>query len=179
MPSKRQALAPVDASVPARPEPTQAQRDAWVRQHTLRHTAWPLPQQQKGAVEIGDYLSLDEEHKVLICLLCRAGVKPGKGVEAHFRSAHQLTGDRLKQIVLYSSRVEVSDPDKVQLPADGSRPITELLIRRGFSCTRCRYLTTARDNITAHWRTTLHGTTERRWTEVFLQAWPNQRRHLR
>lgn len=47
-----------------------------------------------------------------------------------------------------------------------------LPVYNGFSCTRCRYLTTIRDNITRHWRTTQdHNGGGSRCTDVKLQSW--------
>lgn len=93
-PSKRQASSAIDsaATVPVRTPITQGR--------TQDYTAWLLRGQENSNLGIQDYIRLNEQYKVLICLPCRAGVRPGKGVEGHFRTAHRLTGDLLKQIVL-------------------------------------------------------------------------------
>ncbi|KAL6366266.1 hypothetical protein LRP88_00111 [Fusarium phalaenopsidis] len=125
-----------------------------------------------------DIAQLNEEHRMLICCDCRAAVRPGAGIESHFRHEHQITGQTLKDIKDYYSTMDLADPKLSQLPADGSAAIEPLDVLHGYSCAACRYLTTARDNITRHWRETGHEAAENRWTEVRLQTWM-RRKHAR
>jgi hypothetical protein len=117
-----------------------------------------------------DIAQLNEEHRMLICCDCRAAVRPGAGIESHFRHEHQITGQTLKDIKDYYSTMDLADPKLSQLPADGSAAIEPLDVLHGYSCAACRYLTTARDNITRHWRETGHEAAKNRWTEVRLQT---------
>ncbi|RSL86277.1 hypothetical protein CDV31_016422, partial [Fusarium ambrosium] len=67
--------------------------------------------------------------------------------------------------------MDLADPEKDPLPEDGGAAVELLPVRKGYSCTVCRYLTVARDNIVRHWREAQHGESEVRWTEVQLQTW--------
>ncbi|KAK2471143.1 hypothetical protein H9L39_17374 [Fusarium oxysporum f. sp. albedinis] len=71
------------------------------------------------------------------------------------------------------------DPENDPVPADGSTATQSLTVLNGYSCTPCRYLTIARDNIVRHWREAGHGIAEERWTEVRLQTWMGGRNHAR
>lgn len=117
-----------------------------------------------------DVAQLNEEHRMLVCRDCRAAVRPGAGIESHFQHEHQLTGQTLKDIKDYFGVMDLADPKLVQLPDDGSAAIKLLDVLYGYSCTECRYLTTARDNITRHRREAGHGGAGNRWTEVRLQT---------
>jgi len=88
---------------------------------------------------------------VLLCLLCRAGIKPGAGVTLHFHKQHKLKGNDLQQVQAFvASILFISDPATVELPQDGSVAIDELPRLEGYSCTSCRFLTINRDNAVAH-----------------------------
>jgi hypothetical protein len=108
---------------------------------------------------------------MLICCDYRAVVRPGAGIESHFRHEHQIIGQTLKDIKDYYSTMDLADLKLSQLPADGSAAIELLDVLYGYSCAACRYLITARDNITCHWREIGYKAAENRWTEVRLQTW--------
>jgi hypothetical protein len=107
---------------------------------------------------------------MLICRKCQTALRPDRFVK-HFRQAHQLTGDKLRNIDDYYTGVDLANPETEPLLADGGVTIEPLLVLHGYSCGACRYLTVARDNIVRHWREAGHGTAEIRWTEVQLQTW--------
>lgn len=107
---------------------------------------------------------------MLICRKCKTGLRPNT-FEKHFRRAHHLTGDALREINNYYTGMDLADPEKDPLPEDGGAAVELLPVRKGYSCTVCRYLTVARDNIVRHWREAQHGESEVRWTEVQLQTW--------
>ncbi|GKU09242.1 unnamed protein product, partial [Fusarium langsethiae] len=44
---------------------------------------------------------LNQEYQILICRLCQAAIRPGAGIESHFRYVHQLKGQVLKDIKDY------------------------------------------------------------------------------
>jgi hypothetical protein len=72
--------------------------------------------------QISQIVSVDRDHRVLICTLCKVGVRPGKGIECHFRGAHRVKGDLLRSLLgLYANR-QLEDPTQVTLPLHGSRP---------------------------------------------------------
>lgn len=125
---------------------------------------------------------INEEHNMLICRLCDNAVRPdNNGIEGHFRT-HQVKGQMLKDIVNYHGTMQFNDPLTVALPPDGTRPVEKLRLLHGFSCAKCRFLTTSRDHATRHWRTASHvaGEGEPRWTKVELQSWMwSQRRYAR
>lgn len=59
---------------------------------------------------ISQMVTLDRDHRVLICTLCKVGVRPGKGIECHFRGAHRVKGGLLRSLLgLYANR-QLEDP---------------------------------------------------------------------
>ncbi|KAK7583650.1 hypothetical protein V3481_012931 [Fusarium oxysporum f. sp. vasinfectum] len=126
-----------------------------------------------------DIIYLNPDYQILICRLCQAAVRPGAGIESHFRFVHQLKGQVLKDIKDYFSTVELADPKLIAVPEDNSPAVEQLAVSDGYSCNACRYLTVARDNIVRHWREAGHGATEERWTQVRLQTWIGARNHTR
>ncbi|OBR02116.1 hypothetical protein CH63R_14417 [Colletotrichum higginsianum IMI 349063] len=119
------------------------------------------------------YIAIEASHRMLLCRLCRCGIRPGGGVEAHFRHTYRLKGRALQEIKACVAGMELSDPLEAALPPDGSAAIPGLDSVRGYGCRKCRYYTVARDNIARHWRTANHPPTEARlrWKEVLLQSW--------
>ncbi|EXK77042.1 hypothetical protein FOQG_18233 [Fusarium oxysporum f. sp. raphani 54005] len=126
-----------------------------------------------------DIIQLNPDYQILICRLCQAAVRPGAGIESHFRFVHQLKGQVLKDIKDYFSTLELADPKLIAVPEDNSPAVEQLAVSDGYSCNACRYLTVARDNIVRHWREAGHGAAEERWTQVRLQTWIGARNHTR
>ncbi|KAG8664393.1 hypothetical protein FPOAC2_13337 [Fusarium poae] len=124
-------------------------------------------------------IQLNQDYQILICRSCQAAVRPGPGIESHFRHEHQLKGQVLKDIKDYYGMLELADPKLTALPEDNSPAIKELAISDGYSCRACRYVTVARDNIVRHWREAGHGAVEERWNKVRLQTWMRGRSHAR
>lgn len=127
--------------------------------------------------QLSEVIRLYEPCNVLLCLLCQAGMKPGKSTISHFRNQHKLKGQELQQVVSFAASIpHVSDPATVELPQDGSIAVDELPKLKGYSCTSCRYLTINRDNVVAHQRTEAHTTSRGPgWTVVTLQSFGRQR----
>ncbi|EXL90517.1 hypothetical protein NOF04DRAFT_20545 [Fusarium oxysporum II5] len=55
-------------------------------------------------------VQLNQEHQMLLCRLCKTAVRPGAGIESHFRQEHQLKGRVLKDIKNYYGSMELADP---------------------------------------------------------------------
>ncbi|KAH7010651.1 uncharacterized protein B0I36DRAFT_257344 [Microdochium trichocladiopsis] len=121
--------------------------------------------------------SSSQEHRVLLCVSCRVGIRPDDGIRLHFWRTHRVKGEALRQIVDYSYAAEpIANPHTVPLPTDGSPQIEQLLAIDGFSCSDCRFLTTSRKLIRVHRSQAGHDhTTSCRgsnsgWNEVRLQT---------
>ncbi|KAH7112339.1 hypothetical protein B0J13DRAFT_461375, partial [Dactylonectria estremocensis] len=120
-----------------------------------------------------------EEHRILICLLCKFAIGPGKSTVNHFRKLHQFKGAKLEQIVSFCGYKSIQDPTTVQLPANQSKPIPELPTLRGYSCRKCEYLTINRKIIICHCSQLKHGAQqagEKGWNEVTVQTFTTGRR---
>ena len=119
------------------------------------------------------WITLNEQHQVLICNECKAAVRPGKKIESHFRHEHCIKGYELTQILHHVEHQPLQDPMTAALPTDGSRPIPGLIVyEQGLSCNECRFLTTSHDVMTRHWRTVAtHTESTARYTKVKLQSW--------
>ncbi|KAK1449593.1 hypothetical protein CMEL01_16800 [Colletotrichum melonis] len=76
------------------------------------------------------FVEINEEHRMLICRKCRAAVRPGSGIESHFRHEHQLKGEVLRDIKDYYSCSDLADPKVDTLPRDGSSAIEQLDVKR-------------------------------------------------
>lgn len=64
-----------------------------------------------------------EEPRILICLLCRYTVRPGRGIKTHFQNTHKYIGDKLKAVLSFCDKQGFQDPTKVLLPANSSKAI--------------------------------------------------------
>lgn len=53
-------------------------------------------------------------------------MRPGAGIESHFRHVHQLKGQVLKDITDYFNEMALSDPKSAPLPADNSPAMEQL-----------------------------------------------------
>lgn len=97
---------------------------------------------------------------------------PGPGAENHYRQKHHLAGDILKEIIKLCSRWQLLDPSIVPTPDDGSTPIPELLLRPGYKCSFCFFMTTNRGKIGRHYSKEHKTATQRlkAWEEVYLQT---------
>jgi hypothetical protein len=91
-----------------------------------------------------------DEPRILLCLLCRRAVRPGRGIENHFRNTHKYTGDKLKGILSFCDKQAFQDPTKVPLPENGSKAIPQLPKLGGFSCDYCDFLSIDKSNLRRH-----------------------------
>jgi hypothetical protein len=91
-----------------------------------------------------------DEPRILICLLCRYAIRPGRGIETHFRNKHKYTGDKIKGILYFCNKQGFQDPTKVLLPENGSKAIPQLPKLGGFSCDYCNFLSIDKSNLRHH-----------------------------
>ncbi len=120
---------------------------------------------------VEECVDLATEHKMLVCRLCNSGVRPGDGIERHFRS-HKVKGQLLADIKHSFGAMELSDPACGRLPADGSAPVESMPVLRGYSCRQCRFLTTSRKGVQQHWQRARHDQAGgQRFDSVRLQTW--------
>jgi hypothetical protein len=75
-----------------------------------------------------DIIQLNQEYQILICRLRQAAIRPGAGIESHFRYVHQLKGQVLKDIKDYYGTLEVADPTLTATSEDNSQAIEHLAI---------------------------------------------------
>ena len=102
-------------------------------------------------------ISYLKQYKVVVCLVCQTGVRPGKGCETHWRNQHQMHGQSLQAILDYISTVSCCDPHRVELPSHRSRAIPELgTPLDGFSCSDCTFLTLNKKRWQSHISLTGH-----------------------
>ena len=109
------------------------------------------------------------ECRILLCLHCKAGIRPGKAIEVHWRNVHQWTGDRLQDVLAYVATLTLQDPFTIRMPVQ-SVPIPQLPIFAGYSCSGCDYLTRSRKRRERHDREQSHAKSEAGWTQVRLQT---------
>ncbi|PWI64418.1 hypothetical protein PCL_10486 [Purpureocillium lilacinum] len=103
------------------------------------------------------------------------GIRPGKGIESHYRGVHGQKGEQLKQVASFCDGWTFEDPSTAALPQDESRPIAELLIYSGYSCNECRFKTSRYKAMSQH-ANERHklAATERgrqRWRAVLLKTY--------
>lgn len=124
-----------------------------------------------------EMVRLYEPCNILICLACKTAVKPGKGIESHFRKQHKLIGNVLQDIIeLAGSIPGLCDPATIELPAEGSLAINWLPVLCAYRCTVCQHLTVNKKNILAHHRSAGHETTTATaWELVNVQTFGRQR----
>ncbi|KAH7118435.1 hypothetical protein EDB81DRAFT_873174 [Dactylonectria macrodidyma] len=99
------------------------------------------------------------QHHILVCLLCKAAVRPGRAIENHFRHLH--------------SGWTLGDPMNMAPLDDGSKVITELAAQWGYSCKSCIYMTISRKNVLKHCAQHKPGISKANapaWKEVLLQT---------
>ncbi|KAI3573094.1 hypothetical protein IWW34DRAFT_596869, partial [Fusarium oxysporum f. sp. albedinis] len=114
------------------------------------------------------------EYPILICLICKTAVRPGKGIESHFRNTYCLKGEMLKAVNALHSEWKLQDPLHMSPRDKESRVIPDLKVQHGYSCKVCTYLTISKDNFVKHCskrHPELRVSNERQYEEVSLQAW--------
>ncbi|KAJ0126744.1 Uncharacterized protein HZ326_30153 [Fusarium oxysporum f. sp. albedinis] len=103
-----------------------------------------VEEEQAGEEERGQaqqWVRFDTQHEVCICLKCEAAVAPGKngsdGIVDHFRKKHQLKREELARVIAYCTAWRSRDPRDITRPDDGTAPIENLKVEKGYICTVC------------------------------------------
>jgi hypothetical protein len=123
-----------------------------------------------------DGLLYYEEHQILLCLTCHAGIRPGGASETHLRNVHQWKGKKLEAALSYISTLQLQDPGTVDLPPNGSTAIPELgPPLTGYSCRSCDYLTSSWDKLVEHLRRQRHSREGESWEKVKIQTFSHGR----
>ncbi|PHH49078.1 hypothetical protein CFIMG_007987RA00001 [Ceratocystis fimbriata CBS 114723] len=97
-----------------------------------------------GSVGLHGIALILTDYNILICQLCKAGVRPSSKIESHFRHKHQFKGKLLQDINNLFSGLNLADPANVSPPDDGSPAIPYLPVHYGFACNYCIYMTRGR-----------------------------------
>ena len=137
-----------------------------------------VTQKAGGRLRLENIACILHEHNLLICLICRAAVRPGKAITPHFRKAHEMKGETLRRVLAFCKDWSFNDPVSVVLPRDGTSSIPELPTLFGYSCKECRYKTTSRIKMLCHFRKSEHKvlkSEEARWTTELLQTFSGGR----
>lgn len=114
------------------------------------------------------------EYRILLCLHCKAAVRPGKAIEAHWRNVHQWTGHHLQEVLAYAATLTLQDPHTIRMPAQCAL-IPQLPTFPGYSCSGCNYLTRSRKCRERHDREQSHPESEAGWIQVRLQTFSHGR----
>ncbi|KAH7239546.1 hypothetical protein BKA59DRAFT_403250 [Fusarium tricinctum] len=120
---------------------------------------------------INGILYILNKPRILIYLLCRHAIRPGRGIKARFQNIHKYTGNKLKAVLSFCGNQEFQDPTKVPLPANGNKAIPQLLKLGGVSCDYCEFLSIDKSNVRNHHNQcqARHGRTgEKGWRYVIL-----------
>lgn len=119
-----------------------------------------------------DYVEVHPIYNILICKKCGYAVRPGNSIHNHFRNIDRVKGHVLKDIRDVFCHLPLSRPEDVQ-PDDYTEPIEWLELHSGYSCRKCRFLTTGAKGLKVHWRqhhAASHGQ-QPQYSEVSLQTW--------
>ncbi|SLM37315.1 Zinc finger, C2H2 [Lasallia pustulata] len=125
-----------------------------------------------------DLLYYLAEDRILLCIKCRAAVRPGISLNTHYRQVHKLTGNEFQRVISFASSVEARDPHQIELPQYRTDRIEQLRELRGYRCMVCEYTTVNRKNIISHCSKTGHAGSDKKWEAVILQSY-SKGRHAR
>ncbi|KAF4435120.1 restless-like transposase [Fusarium austroafricanum] len=103
-----------------------------------------------AAVRIDGIAAILPEYPILVCLICKAAVRPDKGIGSHFRHTHCLKGEMLKAVYALHSGRTLRNPLHMPPRDKESRAISDLKVKHGYSCKACTYLTISKDNLVKH-----------------------------
>ncbi|KAF9771504.1 hypothetical protein IL306_010855, partial [Fusarium sp. DS 682] len=87
-----------------------------------------------ATIRIDGLAAILPEYPILICLICKTEVRPGKGIESHFRHNHRLKGEMLKAVNALHSEWTLQDPLHMSPRDKESRVIPDLKVKHGYSC---------------------------------------------
>jgi hypothetical protein len=102
-------------------------------------------------------------------------VAPGKngsdGIVDHFRKKHQLKREELARVIAYCTAWRSRDPRDITRPDDGTAPIENLKVEKGYICTVCdKCRTTNLKILLGHPRQSDHKGIKSGREEVMLQT---------
>ena len=98
-----------------------------------------------------DLLKYDAKHSVLICQKCKYAIQKS-ALESHLLRHKIYRGER-RRLLSSIARLEIFEPDEVQLPPVGSSPVDTLPIISGYRCTatNCENLCASSKRMKLHW----------------------------
>ncbi|KAH7120613.1 hypothetical protein EDB81DRAFT_814474 [Dactylonectria macrodidyma] len=114
-----------------------------------------------------NFLEYNEDHGVLICLACKYAIQKA-ALGSHLLRHKVYRGER-RRMLSAISRLELAEPDHVQLPPANSPPVRGLPVLAGFRCTAdgCERLCASLKRMRHHW-SERHGMSDP--VEPFCQA---------
>ena len=106
-----------------------------------------------------DIVNYDAKNKVLICRQCKYAIQKS-ALGSHLLRHKIYRGERQRLLSLIA-RLDIPEPDNVQLPAAGSSPVDGLPIISGYRCTAtsCENLCASSKRMRRHWSDT-HGVSD-------------------
>ncbi|KAK7424452.1 hypothetical protein QQX98_000417 [Neonectria punicea] len=98
-----------------------------------------------------DFLEYDARYSVLICRTCKYAVQKG-ALERHLLR-HKIYRGEKQRLMSAIARLELVEPDHVQLPPAGSPPVDGLPVISGYKCTAagCGRLYASSKRMRRHW----------------------------
>jgi hypothetical protein len=95
----------------------------------------------------------DEEHGVLVCVACAAGVALGLGVQRHFKDYYGRWPLAERQaIAALASRWRLVEPEHVSVPELEGAAVGGLAVYEGWRCRRCGWLCPSEATMRMHCR---------------------------
>lgn len=98
-----------------------------------------------------DLLEYDAKHSVLICRECKYAIQ--KSALGSHLLRHKIYRGERQRLLSSIARLELLEPDDVQLPPTGSPPVDGLPIISGYRCmaSGCRSLCASSKRVRRHW----------------------------
>ncbi|KAL7903745.1 hypothetical protein GGI35DRAFT_492304 [Trichoderma velutinum] len=125
-----------------------------------------------------DILHILPEHQIILCLICKTAIQPGKRIKSHLQKIHSIKGETLKKLIQHYSTLPMQDPTIIPLPENGSQRIPQLQVYNGFQCKHCPYLTINHKNVIHHCSQQGHNggeASKQGWDHALLQTFTNRR----
>ena len=103
------------------------------------------------APETGNLLEYNAEYRVLICRECKYAIQ--KSAFGSHLLRHKVYRRERQRLLSAIARLDILEPDDVQLPSLGSPPVDGLPIIEGFKCTAagCENLCASSKRMRIHW----------------------------
>ncbi|KAN0098291.1 Protein of unknown function (DUF3505) domain containing protein [Hyaloscypha variabilis] len=93
-------------------------------------------------------------HKVLICKECRYAIQPS-AISRHLKDLHHIYRSDRKQLIEYTTGLDLAQPGDVVLPPPHEAPVPFLPTESGLVCARegCNHLCVTTKRMKSHWAT--------------------------